>query len=155
MLPFGLRSTLIIFMAVADALQWIMEKEGVSPVFHYLDDFTTLGPPRSPQCQWNIQGIRQVCRSTCTPLEEDKCEGASPVMTFLGMQLDSQKLEIRLPADKLERLQQLLSDWKSWKAGKKRDLLSLIGYLQHASKAVHQGRSFLWWLITLSTAVNN
>ena len=154
-LPFGLRSAPIIFTAVADALQWTMEKQGVSPVFHYLDDFITLGPPRSPQCQRNIKGIRQVCRSTGTPLEEDKCEGPASVMTFLGMQLDSQKLEIRLPADKLERLQQLLSDWKGRKAGKKRDLLSLIGYLQHASKAVRQGRSFLRRLITLSTAVNN
>ena len=116
-LPFGLRSAPIIFTAVADALQWIMEKEGVSPVFHYLDDFITLGPPRSPHCQWNIQDIRQVCRSTDTPLEKDKGEGPSPVMTFLGMQLDSQKLEIRL--DKLECLQQLLSDWKGRKAGKK------------------------------------
>ena len=57
-LPFGLCSAPIIVTAVADTLQWIMEKEGVSPVFHYLDDFITLGPPRSPQCQWNIQGIR-------------------------------------------------------------------------------------------------
>ena len=38
---------------------------------------------------------------------------------------------------------------------KKRELLSLIGYLQHASKAVRQGRSFLCRLITLSTAVKN
>ena len=76
-------------------------------------------------------------------------------MTFLGMQLHSQKLEMRFPTDKLECLQQLLSDWKGQKAGKKRDLLSLIGYLQHASKAVRQGCSFLRRLITLSTSVNN
>ena len=36
---------------------------------------------------------------------------------------------------------------------RKRDLLSLIGYLQHASKAVRQGRSFVRRLITSSTVV--
>ena len=69
------------------------------------------------------------------------------------MELDSENMEIRLPADKLEQLRQLLSEWEGRKAGKKRDLLSLIGYLQHASKAIRQGHSFLRWLTTLSTAV--
>ena len=108
----------------------------------------TLGPPLTPQCQRNLEGIIHSCQSTGTPLEEDKC-----VISFLGMELDSQKMEIRLPADKLERLRQLLTDWKGRKAGKKRELLSLIGYLQHASKAVRQGPSFLRRLIALSTAV--
>ena len=44
-LPFGLRSAPLIFTAIADALQWIMTERGVRPVFHYLDDFITLGPP--------------------------------------------------------------------------------------------------------------
>ena len=35
-LPFGLRSASIIFMAVMDALQWIMQKNGVSYVQHYI-----------------------------------------------------------------------------------------------------------------------
>ena len=37
----------------------------------------------------------------------------------------------------------------------KRELLSLIGFLQHASKAVRQGRSFLRQLITHTTAVKS
>ena len=42
---------------------------------------------------------------------------------------------------------------KNGKGGKKRELLSLIGYLHHAAKAVRQGRSFLRWFINLSMAV--
>ena len=149
-LPFGLRSAPLIFTAVADALQWIMENKGVHPIFHYL----TLGPPLSPQCQHNLEGIIHSCKSTSTSLEEDKCEGPSTIISFLGMELDSHEMAIRLPADKLERLRQLLTDWKGRKAGKKREPLSLISYLQHASKAVRQGHSFLRRLIALSTAVN-
>ena len=50
-LPFGLRSAPIIFTAVADALQWIMIKHGVSSVAHYLDDYITLGAPGSLECK--------------------------------------------------------------------------------------------------------
>ncbi len=41
-LPFGLRSAPLLFSAVADALQWAMEKNGARSVFHYLDDYITL-----------------------------------------------------------------------------------------------------------------
>ena len=44
-LPFGLRSPRKIFTAVADALQWVLEEQGVSWVAHYLDDYITMGPP--------------------------------------------------------------------------------------------------------------
>lgn len=154
-LPFGLRSAPIIFTAVADALQWVMSKKGVCPVFHYLDDFITLGPPQSERCQCNLQTLIQTCKKVGVPLEEDKCEGPTPVLTFLGMELDSIRREIRLPRDKLERLRKLLAEWEGRKAGKKRELLSLIGSLQHASKAIRQGRSFLRRLITLSTVVED
>ena len=47
-LPFGLRSAKIIFTGVADALQWIIESNGVQHIMHYLDDYMLLGPPDSP-----------------------------------------------------------------------------------------------------------
>ena len=46
----------------------------------------------SLQCSRNLEGIIQTCS---TPLEESKCEGPSPVLTFLGMELDSIRMEIR------------------------------------------------------------
>ena len=152
-LPFGLRSAPIIFTAVADALQWIMIKHGVSSVAHYLDDYITLGAPGSLECKQNLDRMIATCEHTGTPLEVNKCEGPSTTNVFLGLELDSLKLEIRLPEPKLHRLQTLLKEWEGKRAGKKRELLSLIGYLHHAAKAVRQGRSFLQRLLNLSMAV--
>ena len=42
-LHFGLRSAPIIFMAVADGQQWIMQKNGISHVDHYIEYFITAG----------------------------------------------------------------------------------------------------------------
>ena len=154
-LPFGLRSAPIIFSAVADALQWIMQQRGVEFIFHYLDDYITVSPPASDLCATNLRVIKQACHDTGTPIEEAKYEGSSAVITFLGMELDTVALEICLPADKLKRLKDLPKEWRGRKAGKKRDLLSLIGTLHHASKAVRQGRTFLRRLINLSMAIKH
>ncbi len=89
------------------------------------------------------------------PLEESKSEGPTPCITFLGLELDSRTRTIRLPDDKLARLCQSLQEWGNIKATRKRNLLSLIGHLQHAAKVVRQGRSFLRCLIDLASMVNH
>ena len=105
-------------------------------------------------CSNNLAALKQVCSDTGTPVAEDKCEGPFSVITFLGIELDSSALEIWLSNDKLQHLKSPLADWRGRKAAKKRDLLSLIGSLQHAAKAVRQGRSFVRRLINLSTVAN-
>ena len=41
--PFGLRSVPKIFNTVADAVEWIARKQGVTERWHYLDDYRTGG----------------------------------------------------------------------------------------------------------------
>ena len=65
-LPFGLRSAPIIFTAFADALQWLIQKQGVESIFHYLDDFITVGKPGSPECEINMKIMEQMCKDTGT-----------------------------------------------------------------------------------------
>lgn len=113
-------------------------KWGVKDVHHYLDNFITVGPPESPQCQQNLAGIILTCQDTGTPLDVRKCEGPLTTITFLGMMLDTQAMEIRLP-EKLSKLRKMLSECEQCRAGKKRHLLSLIGFLQHAAKSCTPG----------------
>ncbi len=153
-LPFGLRSAPLIFTAIADALQWIIEQKGAHPIFHYLDDYITIGPPDSTQCSHNLHVLKQTCDDLGVPLEASKSEGPTSCITFLGLELDSSARVIRLPEDKLARLCRSLDDWGNRKATRKRNLLSLIGHLQHAAKAVRQGRSFFRRLIDLSSVVH-
>jgi hypothetical protein len=113
-LPFGLRSAPLIFSAVADALQWIIEKKGAQWVFHYLDDYITVGPPDSVCCQRNMDTIKQTCAHFGVPLEEGKSEGPTTCITFLGMELNSVTRVIRLPDDKLDKLRLLLNNIYKW-----------------------------------------
>ena len=142
-LPFGLRSAPKIFTAVADALQWVMRNSGVSMVDHYLDDFVTMGPPSSPECRRNLDRILSVCADLGVPLAVDKLEGPAQCLTFLGIELDTQAGVMRLPADKLSRIRDLLERWSLRKVCRRQELESLIGTLQHACRVIKPGRAFL------------
>ena len=63
-LPFGLRSAPMLFSAIADALGWIMSRNGVTIIFNYLDNFLTLGKPGSDECQCNLTTMLATCNST-------------------------------------------------------------------------------------------
>ena len=45
MLPFGLRSAPNFFNAVADALNWCLQRARIRFILHYLDDFIVIAPP--------------------------------------------------------------------------------------------------------------
>lgn len=79
-----------------------------------------------------------------------KLEGPAPQLSFLGILLDTQKLELRLPQDKMARSQQSITAWRKKKVCTKRELLSLLGVLHHACQVVRPGRSFLRRMIELS-----
>ena len=60
-LPFGLRSALIIFTALADGLLWIMINQGIRAVLHYLDDYLLLGDPGTSECADALQLALRLC----------------------------------------------------------------------------------------------
>ena len=95
MLPFGLRSAPKIFSAVADALEWCVGQRGVEYIFHYLDDFLTMGPPDSSMCEDNLRTLERLCEHLGVPLASDKREGPSPVLVFSGIIIDTIKGELR------------------------------------------------------------
>ncbi len=151
-LPFGLRSAPLVFTAVADAAQWVMKKQGISQVFHYVDDFITLGASAT-ECSRNNTIMHEVCSMLGLPAEPEKDEGPATSLTFLGIVIDTVAMELRLPQEKLSRMLAELAGWRGRKACKKRDLLSLIGVLSHACKVVRAGRTFTRRLIDLSMSV--
>ena len=109
-------------------------------IAHYIDDFVTASPG-SKECWESKQIMHEVCDEVGLPVEPEKDEGLATIIVFLGLELDTQKLEIRLPPEKLERIKASPASWRGRKACKKRELLSLIGMLSHASRA--EGREII------------
>ena len=154
-LPFGLRSAPKIFTAVADALLWVFQKQGVTWVAHYLDDYMTIGPPDSEVCKQNLKRMLSSCRSLGVPVAPEKCAGPATVMVFLGFELDTISMVVRLPDVKLQATLHLVREWMGKRACRKRELESLLGHLQHAATVVRPGRTFVRKMIELLSVFHN
>jgi hypothetical protein len=71
------------------------------------------------------------------------------VMTFLGFELETSYMVVRLPQEKLQRTLALVRECTAKMACKKRELESLLGYLQHAATVIRPRRTFVRRLIEL------
>ena len=142
-LPFGLRSEPNIFTAVADALAWAMVCNGVRELLHYLDDFLVFG---AQEANLTLTCALETCRRLGFQVAPEKVEGPSTCLAFLGIEIDTVASEVRLPSTELSRLQQLWDEWLSRRSSTKRQLQSLLGYLNHAA-TVRPGRMFIRNLI--------
>ena len=152
-LPFGLRSAPKVFSAVADFLAWVLFCEGVTLVIHYLDDFLIFTPPGSQVPMRQV--VESVFQSINVPIACHKTEGPSTSLTFLGIVIDTLKLELSLPLDKVERLLGLLDLWKFKRSCTRKELESLAGHLAHAAIVIRPGRIFLKSLFSLLSRVSN
>ena len=148
-LPFGLRSAPYIVNQLSDALEWILlNKCLISYVGHILDDFLIMEPPTrtglpSQVCQTSLSSMLLTFRTLGVPIAEHKTEGPSLIIEFLGIIIDSQKMEARLPFDKLNRLFVDLNSWHTKKSATLQGLQSLIGTLHFPCKVITPGRAFL------------
>ena len=92
----------------------------------------TTSPPKSDVCRRNLELMLAACKRLGVPVAPAKCMGPATSLVFLGFELDTNALVVRLPAEKLRRTQSLVIEWMGKKACKKRELESLLGHLQHS-----------------------
>ena len=129
-LPFGLRSAPLLFSSATEALEWAVRESGFDHVFHYIDDFVWVGPPGSEDCERGLRCLQEVCSNTGVILASEKTEGPTMRLTVLGIKFDTQAMMMRLPDEKLQRLQALLDTRHGRGSGSRGDLESLVGILQ-------------------------
>jgi len=72
----------------------------------------------------------------------EKMVGPVTRLTFLGIEVDTGEIKLRLPAENLKKLRKLVAEWRLRKGCRKRDLHSLAGYLSHACKSSEAWSSF-------------
>ena len=146
-LPFGLATAPLLFNLFAEALHWILNHVYDQPLVHYLDDFLLFN------CQ-----DKYLFSSLCTDVGfEEKTEKSSDgyVVDFTGIELDTDKLEGRLPKDKHNRACKAVRDALIAGTTSHKALEILLGYLSFCARVIPLGRPFLRnlfdFLQTLST----
>ena len=113
-LPFGLRSAPYIFNQLSDALEWILTHNyGLKHVLHILDDILVIEPSRA-QSLTTFNTLLRVFMSLRALLVASKTLGPSRVLEFMGIELDSSRMEARLPEDKLARTRVSVAALRGW-----------------------------------------
>ena len=148
-LPFGLRSAPKIFSAVADLVAWVLHQQGIKHQLHYLDDFLFLDAATPQGSTGTLEQVLRIFQGLGIPIATQKTEGPNTALVFLGILIDTHRFELRLPLEKLTRLQTALQHWKKKRSCTRRELESLLGHLSHAATVVRQGRTFLRQLFPL------
>ena len=123
-----------------------MVVKGIPFLLHYLDDFFFAGPAHSHVCQHSLDTAVPLCSSL--GLQSPSQSGwSATTLTFLGIEIDSVRLELRLPSEKLRRLRVLILEWSNKRSASKHQLQCFIGHLSHAASVVKPGRVFTRELI--------
>ena len=148
-LPFGLSVSCNLFEKFSCFLEWqIKQNAKTDNMIHYLDDFCGCDKEKSG-AQSLLDKSLSTFDSLGVPTAPEKIEGPTTCIKFLGLEVDTVAMEVRLPEDKLSDLKACVQD-TILKKGKKitlRELQSLIGKLNFACRAVAPGRAFLRRLI--------
>ena len=87
------------------------------------------------------------------PLADEKIEGPSTYITYLGIAINSHNMTIEITSTKYNDCTTLLNSWAQKRTCTKRQLKSLIGKLGSIYKIVRPGRMFSRRLIDLTTTV--
>lgn len=95
-----------------------------------------IGPAGSPICKQCLETVLPLCESLGLPVAPHKVEGPSTSLVFLGIKIDSQALELRLPVHKLKTL---IQEWSSKKSTSKHQNISFRASL---ATSVRPGRTF-------------
>ena len=134
-LPFGLATSPFIFNMFAEALHWILNHVYNVELVHYLDDFLMFNCP-----------TKHLFGTVCNDLgveEKTKKSLDGYVVDYIGIELDTDKLEARLPKDKHDRAIQAVSEALARGTTTHKSLESLLGYLSFCARVVPLGRPFL------------
>ena len=131
-----------------DALLWILTKKRITKGLHYLDDFVLVAGSREEALRQK-QAMLSTFENLQVPIEQSKLEGPDTCLTFLGIEIDTDQLQLRLKHKKLVDLKALLAAYMGHISIPMKEVERLTGLLQFACKVVRPGRPFLHRLYAL------
>ena len=109
-LCFGSRSSPKIFDNLSQAICWIaLHNNGIPHILHLLDYFLTIQSPDSNGHR-TLALLTMIFKKLGIPLSAKKNVGPVTCLEYLEITLDSERMEARLPDDKVERMVSMIEN---------------------------------------------
>ena len=153
-LPFGLSYSCALWEKFAHFLHYaVRESCTVGELEHYLDDFLFGGEAGTTDCQEIMTSFFKTCGKMGVPVADEKTEGPQTIIIFLGFELDSILMEVRIPKDKIMKLQSLIEEILHKSSITLEVMQSLLGSLNFMCRAIVPGRPFCRRLINATRGI--
>lgn len=144
---FGTRAAPFLFNRLTDSITRYMLRQGYV-CFNYLDDFLVMGLTYD-SCQDAQLALHALLRRLGFFIAYKKVSSPSRIQRYLGIEIDTVEMKLRLPEDKLVKLKQELSFFYGRRQATRKQLQRLCGILSHCSSLVRGGRTFSHRVIEL------
>ena len=153
-LPFGCPH---LFTMLSESISWIAKNNyNINVIFHLLDAFLTIDKPSD--CGFRTMALSSlIFNKHNIPLSAKKTIGSTFVLEYLGIILDTVKMQARLPIDKVKRITSFIKFIINKKSCTRKELEQLLGHLALpvglyclsgyiACRVILPGRSFVTYL---------
>lgn len=150
-LPFGARLSPSHFHRLSQAVKRMLEKRQIKVVV-YLDDIY-ITAPTFLECKHQLNTVITLLRELGFSIAWQKIAGPSQTITFLGIEIDSKRMQIRLPYEKVVAYKILLQEFLDRPRASLRQLQRLAGILAFTSNVVSSGRPYQQRILDLLRSV--
>lgn len=140
-LSFGLRCAPNIFNDLSNFIVLVAKSYGVVNVTNYLDDFIIMAHTQE-ECLRQRNILIEVMEFLGFKISKNKVTNPSRVATFLGITIDSEKMELSLPPEKLRKLKDALEECLGMRYVHKKRLQKIGGLMSFCSQIVKGGRTY-------------
>ena len=79
-------------------------------LIHILDDYL-MASSTYHQCRINLVRFLSLCKYLGVPMAPEKTVGPQNILSFAGIELDTLRMEVRLPVDKIGKCRLLISSF--------------------------------------------
>ena len=153
-LTFGLKCAPYIFNRISDFIVKIANFYGVEKIVNYLDDFIIIAK-NEEECLRQRNVLIEIMEFMGFNISYNKVTEPSKVTVFLGITIDSEKMEISLPQDKVKKLKDCLEYCMGKRFISKKALQKVGGLMSFCSQVVKGGRTFSRRLFDLCAKARN
>jgi hypothetical protein len=126
---------------------------GSQNIKHYLDGYI-LALPSYDSCKNVMIKFEKACEELGVPIAQEKTEGPSQVLTYLGLEINTTLRQVRVPSGTILATRGAIERALGANKLTLQQVQSLIGSLGFLCKAIRPGRAFLRRLINLTRGVS-
>lgn len=141
LLMFGARLSATIFNSLSQVVCRMMKALGFRNVWAYLDDYL-IREGTQERCREALNELLKLLRELGFAISYNKVVAPTRRLTYLGVEIDTKDFVYRLPREKVLEMEALIKETLERKSVSKRELQSLAGKMNWASRVVQGARTF-------------